>query len=409
MGKQRVVITGLGAISPYGEGCPALLNGLYGSLCALRPVDASDVAGLVYAAGGKVPHIDQKRINRELRRTMSPMSIYASLAAWQALEQAGIDRAQPNKPRIGIAIGSTLGSSQALYDFFAEYIATGSVDGVRSTAFFKVMGHSVASNVAMACGASGRLLAPSAACSSGLCGIGLAYESIQQGKETMMLCGGADEFHILTAATFDRMNAASHEQDPLRASLPFDVKRSGIAISEGAGVLFLESLESALSRQATILAEITGYASNTSPHSIVHPDTDSMRQCMQSALEEAQLGTKDIDYVNSHATATLAGDSAEGQAIEKLFGAYTVPVSSLKGHIGHTLGASGALESIACIAMMQKNCLLPTLHLTEPDKACGKLDHVQKLRPQPLRHCVKNSFAMGGIYCSLVLSRYQEQ
>lgn len=224
----------------------------------------------------------------------------------------------------------------------------------------------------------------------------------------MMLCGGADEFHILTAATFDRMNAASHATEARQASCPFDAKRNGIAVSEGAGVLFIESLDSAKKRGATILAEITGYASNTSARSIAHPDSETMQACMAEALEDAHVQHDDINYINAHATSTPAGDTAEGNAIEGLFGAKAVPVSSLKGHLGHTLGACGALESIACVQMMKESLVLPTLHLENPDNTCGNLLYIQEIQAKYIQHCIKNAFAMGGIYYSLVLSQYKD-
>ncbi len=416
--QQRVVITGMGAVSPYGQGVDTLWHGLCSGQAALRSMDSSQVQGLACAIGGMVPPVKAKLISRDIRRTMSPMSIHACLAAWEALEQAGIDRAHiagnaqgeeiESAYRVGISMGTTLGSPQALHDFFYEYITTKSVDSVRSTAFFKVMSHTVASNVAMACGLKGRLLAPSAACASGLAGIALAFDAVRYGKETMMLCGGADEFHILTAATFDRMNAASHATNARQASCPFDTNRNGIAVSEGAGVLFIESLESAKKRGATILAEITGYASNSSARSIAHPDSETMQACMAEALEDAHVHTHDIDYVNAHATSTPAGDAAEGNALEGLFGPQGVPVSSLKGHLGHTLGACGALESIACVRMMKEKLVLPTLHLDNPDSACGNLLHIRRNQTKSIQHCIKNAFAMGGMYYALVLSQYQD-
>lgn len=405
MGAQRVVITGMGAVSPYGEGCKALLTGLGAGQCALAPFDPREVAGLSCRVAGRVPPLDVRRISRELRRSMSPMSCHATLAAWEALAQAGL-RHEADMPPVGVSIGSTLGGPAALQDFFAEYLGSGGMENVRTTTFFKVMGHTVASNVAMACGARGRLLAPAAACASGLMAIGLGYECIAAGRERLMLCGGADEFHALTVATFDRMQAATPGEDPLRASLPFHRARQGIVVSEGAGVLLLESLDSALARNAPILAEICGFASQCSPGGIAAPQTDTMRNCMEAALDDAALSPRDIALVNAHATGTLAGDSAEGQAIAALFGPEGVAVNSLKGHMGHSLAASGALESMACVDMLQHGYALPTLHLDDPDPACGALGHVRALTPLPLRHCLKNAFALGGVYCSLVLRRW---
>lgn len=407
MRANRVVITGMGAVSPFGEGVAALTAGLGAGRCALRPLEDGGVAGMHCRVAGRVPSVDAKRIPRDLRRAMSPMAIYACLAAREALAQAGLDAASP-LPRTGVAVGSTLGSPQTLHTFFAEFLQDYSVEHVRSTVFFKIMGHTAASSVALDSQCTGRMLAPAAACASGLLGIGLGYECIAAGREERMLCGGSDEFHLLTAATFDRLGAASHATDPLWASRPFDAARDGVVCSEGAGILLLESLESALARKAPILGEVRGFALRTSPN-IAQPDTAGITDCMREALDDAKLRPGDIGCVNAHATATRQGDAAEGQAIAALFGEHT-PVQSLKGHMGHTMAACGALESIACVEMLRSRVLWPTLGLTHPDPACGRLAHVTQTRRQSkvATSLLKNCFALGGSVCCLILNIFHE-
>lgn len=421
MSKERVVITGMGAVSPYGEGVRALTAGLDAGICALSPMPAHTVEGVHCRAVGLAPAVNAQRIPRELRRAMSPMSLFACLAAREALMQAGLVRgdepwggggeSQNSLSRMGVAVGSTLGSPQTLNDFFTEFLTENSVDSVRTTVFFKAMGHTAASNVAAACGCTGRILAPAAACASGLMGLGLGYESIAAGREQRMLCGGADEFHLLVAATFDRMGAASHEADLARASRPFDVSRSGLVCGEGAGILLLESLSSAQARQATILAEIKGFAVRNSTN-IAQPDTRSIGLCMAEALDDAKLDPTDLAGVSAHATATKQGDEAEGQAIAALIGK-AIPTHSLKGHMGHVMAACGALESIACLHMLHSGLMLPTLGLSQPDPACGDL--LLPRRAMPLtknRHghtpLLKNCFALGGCVCSMVLDTYSQ-
>lgn len=407
MRGQRVVITGMGAVSPYGLGVDALMQGLCEERCAVRSLPPDQVVnGVGCVTASLVPPLDGKRIPREVRRAMSPMSVFAVFAAWEALRQAGFELAGA-LPRMGVAVGSTLGSAQALEGFFAEYLAERSVDGVRSTAFFKIMGHSLAANLALACGCRGRMLAPAAACASGLLGLGLGCEAIASGREDLMLCGGADEFHALTAATFDRLGAASHISDPLRASRPFDLERDGVVCGEGAGIVLLESLGSALRRGAAILAEIKGFAAISSPMSIVHLDSAAIADCMREALDDAGLKPGELGYVNAHATGTVSGDMAEGQAVADLFGA-GVPVSGLKGHLGHTMAASGALESIACVEMLRLGRCLPTLGLRSPDPRCGKIRHLQKSVLFEKDSLLKNSFALGGCNTSLIISKYHK-
>lgn len=405
MRGERVVITGMGAVSPYGGGVECMVRGLRRNACALSPLPEQEAEGLCCRVAGRVPPVDAKRIPRELRRSMSPMSVFACLAAWEALEQAALPPAP--QTRTGVAVGSTLGSPGTLQDFFSLFLHEGNMDSARSTVFFKVMGHSVAANVAQACGCTGRMLAPSMACSSGLAAICLGYEAIAAGREEIMLCGGADEFHPLVPATFARLGAASEEADPRQASLPFDKKRAGLVCSEGAGILVLESLRSAQARNAPVLAEVLGAALLSSPGSIAHPDAEAIGECMRQALDDAGIGAESVGYVNAHATATESGDMAEGRAIEKLFGP-KVPVSSLKGHMGHTMAASGALESILCVAMLRDGLYAPTRGLHDPDPRCGNPGHFFA----PLRSrnslVLKNSFALGGCHCSIVLDMFRQ-
>ncbi len=404
---NRVVITGMGAVSPYGEGCQALFRGLEQGLCAVRPLPPQELGGVNCRVAALVPPLDARRIPRELRRTMSPMSVQAFFAAAEAVTMAGL--AGPDGslclPQAGVAMGSTLGSPQELSTFFDALLREHSLESMRSTVFFKVMSHTVAANLALAFGCRGRTLAPAAACASGLMAIGLAFEAIASGRESLMLCGGADEFHPLTAGTFERLGAASLCGEPLLASLPFDERRSGVVCGEGAGVLVLESLESALARQAPILAEVRGFASVSSPANMAHPDAEAIAHCMQRALDDAGLGPYDLACVNAHATGTLSGDMAEGQAIARVCGNAT-PVNGLKGHLGHTMAASGALESIACIQMLGCGCFVPTLGLEQPDRNCGGLNHIRRQEKLKGRAVLKNSFALGGCNCSLVFDTY---
>lgn len=408
MQSKRVVITGMGAVSPYGMGTAELWTGLCAGRSAIgRLENVEHITGLTTRVAGRVPEFDMRQIPRKDRRSMSRMSQYAWLAAHEALSEAGIDGTTIAGGRLGLAIGSTLGSVDAIEDFFEEYLRAHNLEQVRSTTFFKVMGHSVAANLAQTLGVTGRVLAPAAACSTGTQAVGLAWENVAWGRQDVMLCGGADEFSALTAATFDIMNAASNGANhrPETSSRPFDVQRDGIVCAEGAGLLVLESLDHALQRRAPILAEVVGFASNVSPTNIVNPDTDSILSCMRLALEDAGMDAEDVDYVNAHATGTVQGDIAEARAIESLFGDGPA-VSSLKGHMGHTMAASGALELIAAICMMRDGRVLPTLNLERPDPACGAINLIHKEQRQPIHIFLKNSFALGGVNSVLVLRRY---
>ena len=402
---RRVVITGMGAVSPYGKGRAALMKGLSEGRSAVSYVEAlGEISGLAPRIAGVVPDIGIGELPRKVRRSMSAMSVYAYLAALEATEQAGPDSSAAGSGRMGIAIGSTLGSPGTMESFFRQYMHSSGMDQIKSMLFFRIMGHSAAANVAQALGVTGRLIAPSAACSSGCQAIGLAFEAIAFGRQDYMLCGGTDEFHPLVTGTFDLMMAASagYNDAPEKTPRPFDSGRDGVVCAEGAGVLMLESLESAERRGALILAEVLGFASTCDVSSIAEPSPEPIVFCMRQALDDAAVSPGDISYVNAHATGTELGDIAEGRAIEMLFGRNT-PVSSLKGHLGHTMAASGALETIACVDMLREEMFLPTRNLVSPDSRCGAINLLQNPVAASGGLIVKNSFALGGVNCSLVL------
>ena len=406
---KRVVITGMGAVSPYGKGQDLLIESLMAGRSAIRQVDKlGQINGVRSKVAGLVPDIDPKEIPRKYRRSMSNMSVYATLACQEALQQSGLSAVQCAGGQMGVAIGSTIGSTQTNQEFFEIFLATRDLERIKSTIFFKIMNHSCAVNVSQVLGITGRILSPSAACSTGCQAVGYGYEMIALGKQQFMLCGGADEFHPLTTGTFDMLNAASinFNAQPHRTPRPFDRDRDGVVCSEGSGILLLESLESASARGANILAEIIGFATVSDPSSIANPDTDSIARCMRTALEDAGLTPENIDYVNAHATATLQGDIAESKAIYQIFGD-NVPLSSLKGHLGHAMAASGSLELAAVVGMLNRECLIPTLNLDNVDEACANIRHVRTLSTANIQTAIKNNFALGGVNSSLILRRYQ--
>ncbi|UCF94442.1 MAG: beta-ketoacyl-[acyl-carrier-protein] synthase family protein [Desulfobacterales bacterium] len=407
---RRVVITGLGAVSPLGSGAAQLLEALcQGRNGITRVPHLAGIGGLRSQVAGLVQAIDPQKIPRKYRRSMSPMSIYAILACQEALTQAELTPAHCASGQMGVAIGSTVGSPQATQGFFEDFLRSRSLDRMKSTLFFKIMNHSCAANIAQALEITGRVLAPSSACSTSCQAIGYGYEMIACGKQDFMLCGGADEFHPLTAATFDIMNAASFRfnERPQQTPRPFDRDRDGVVCAEGSGVLLLESLEAARKRQATILGEIIGFATLSDPTHIAHPDAAAIERCMRAALQDGGVAPEAIDYVNAHATATEQGDIAECEAIHRIFGENT-PVSSFKGHLGHALAASGALELAAVVGMLNRTCLIPTLNLENVDPRCAQIRHVRQVANANLNTVIKNNFALGGVNSSLVLRRYED-
>lgn len=407
MGLRRVVITGMGAVSPLGRGVERMMERLFAGESGIRHLPELDaVKGLRTRVAGMVEEVDAQEIPRKFRRSMSRLSVFAALAAQEALESAGISPAIRSGGRLGVCVGTTVSSPIATQECYQNYFKEWGVEDIKGTLFFQVMNHSCASNLVQLLGITGRVLSPSAACSTGNQAIGYGYEMIAFGKQDYMLCGGTEEFHPLTAATFDILGAAStrYNDRPEETPRPFDRDRDGMVCAEGCGMLFLESLESAQSRGGPILAEIIGYATNADPLNIADPHVTAIEECMRLALKDAGIVAHEVDYINAHATATLQGDAAEAEAIARVFGD-RVPVSSLKGHMGHTLAASGALEAIATIEMMRRGKVIPTLHLEHIDPSCEGIYHPRGQEERPLTIALKNNFALGGVNSCTVFRR----
>jgi 3-oxoacyl-[acyl-carrier-protein] synthase II len=410
MPLKRVVITGMGAISPFGRGVDTLMTALLSGESGVRILpELADIRGIRTRVAALVPGVDPGEIPRKYRRSMSAMSVFAALAAGDAIAQAGLSGEQVRGGRLGVSIGSTIGSPRTTQAFFDDFRTDNSVERMKSGLFFQIMNHSCAANVTHMFGVTGRTVAPAAACSTGSLAVGYGAETISMGKQDFMLCGGADEFHPLTAGTFDIMNAAStrFNESPEKTPRPFDRDRDGVVCAEGSGILLLESLDSALRRNAEILAEIVGFASTSDPESIANPNAANIAHCMRQALLDAGIGPAGIDYVNAHATGTELGDIAESEAIRSVFGD-RVPASSLKGNLGHAMAASGALELAASVEMLRRGILLPTHNLDHVDPLCASVLHVREVTRRRVDTVMKNNFALGGVNSSLVIRRFRQ-
>ena len=410
MGIRRVVVTGMGAVSPYGQGTDIFNDSLMAgkSGIVIHP-GLKEMEGVGSHVAGIINNIDPMTIPRKYRRSMSSMSVYAVLACQEALETGRLPSASYTGENMGIVLGSTIDSINTFESFFKDYLIDKNMENMRSTIFFKLMNHSCAFNVTQVLGIKGRVIAPSAACSTGCQAVGIGYEMIAFGKQDYMLCGGSDEFHPLTTLSFDLINAAStgYNSSPSKTPRPFDRDRDGIVCSEGCGVLLLESLESAKERNVDILAEVVGFASTANPENIANPSAESLVACMKKVLSDGRIDPQEIDYINAHATGTVQGDMEEADAIFEVFGG-NVPVSSLKGHIGHTMAASGSLELIASINMIREKMIIPTLNLENIDDLCKKINLVQNPEDKRIKYILKNNFALGGVNSSLILRSYEE-
>jgi 3-oxoacyl-[acyl-carrier-protein] synthase II len=398
---NRVVITGYGVVTPIGYSVPEMMQALDRGDCATRamPPGWNRFGQLKSQVGAPVTVRDPKAIPRQLRRTMSRMSIIAVQAAQEALRHAGIDPAIiPSDPNVGCIMGSTTGSPEAITQTYEILLAKNEYVMLGASEFFRCISHTVALNVAQFFGIRGVVSATSAACASGLQAVGAAFDQIRLGRQHTMLCGGAEELHETVVGSFDILEAASskYNHSPSQTPRPFDKNRDGLVCGDGAGVIVLEELQHAKSRGAKILAEVVGYHTCSNGIHVSQSDDTSMKYCMTAALDAAGLRPGDIGYLNAHATGTAQGDAAEARAIHAVFGS-EIPVSSLKGNMAHTLGGSGPIELAATVEMMNSGVIYPTHNLTEVDPACAGVAHLMQKQNHRFSAFLKNSFAFGGI------------
>jgi len=407
--NNRVVITGCGAVSPFGLGTDSLFEAIWQGRSGVQQIPAwNDIKGLNSTIAAPVPEFNPKDfLPRGARRTMGPMAVYATLAAKEAVKQAKISDKLLASGTIGTAIGSTTGSPSIYEELFREFFPNRSIESIRSGLFFKIMGHSCAANVSQALNIRGEQWAPASACTSASQAIGLGYLLVKSGRQQAMLCGGADEVHYTVTMIFDVVRAASHRNlSPTTTPRPFDRDRDGVVCGAGSGIIILESLDSALARGADIYGEILGFGHVNDADHIANPHQESMARAIGNSLQEAKVDGSEIDYINAHATGTAIGDIAEAKAI-KLALNDRVPVSSLKGHIGHTLGAAGSLETIVLLEMLKRQELIPTLNLENPDPECSCVNLLQTTQKTALNTVLKNNFALGGVNTSLVIRKWQ--
>lgn len=404
---MKVYLTGMGLMSSLGNSVDDCFRAIRDNRTGVRAYpEWSQHKGLMSHLGAPVPEYDISRIPRAARRTMSRMSEMAVLATMQALEQASLPcGSELSSTRRLLCLGSTTGSPVTLETYFRKMFEKGGPEGQLSTSFFKCMNHSVASNVAVALGFLGPVLSPSSACSTSAQAVIVGWALLQAGLYDIVIAGGADELHYTSAAVFDVVQAASrkYNDSPEASPRPFDKARDGLVVSEGAGMVVLETEASVRSRGVKPLAELLSGAYLCDGTHMSQPQAPSMGMTMRLALERADLKAGDIDYVNAHATGTTLGDAEEAQATAAVFGLST-PVSSLKGHLGHSLAACGAIDLIMSVRMIQEGMLLPTRNLSEIDAACAGVRHVREVESAPVRRIMSNNFAFGGMNTSLIIS-----
>ncbi|MBD3874218.1 beta-ketoacyl-ACP synthase [Stutzerimonas kunmingensis] len=409
MGGRRVVVTGMAGITSLGSDWASIEAKFSANRSGIRRMHEWDrFTELNTRLAGPVDDfVVPAHWTRKQLRSMGRVSRLSVLAAERALADAGLlDDASIRDGRMGVACGSSTGSTEEI-KAFGNMLLNSVADGLNANSYIRMMPHTTAANISIFFGLTGRVIPTSSACTSGSQGIGYAYEAIKFGRLPLMLAGGAEELCATEAMVFDALYATSLKNDaPHTSPRPYDSDRDGLVIGEGAGMLVLEELEHALARGATIHAELVGFGSNADGQHATKPEQLTMRRAMELALEDAGLAPAAIGYVNGHGTATEQGDIAETQATQALFGS-SMPISSQKSYLGHTLGACGALESWFSIEMMNRDRYIHTLNLDSVDPRCGELDYLQGA-PRVMQHeyVMNNNFAFGGINTSLIFRRW---
>lgn len=405
---KRVVVTGMGGVTALGSQWSDIQQALQrgrNAVCRMPEWDA--FSALHSRLACPLPAFEvPSTYPRKKTRSMGPVSLYAVRATELALADAGLaDDPSISDGRMGVAYGSSSGSVQPIRAF-GSMLETGSMQGITSNSYIQMMPHTTAVNVALFWDLKGRIVPTSCACASGSQAIGYAYEAIAGGKQTLMLAGGAEELSGPAVAVFDTLYATSTRNDePHLTPRPFDAARDGLVVGEGAATLVLEEYEHARARGAVIHAEIVGFGCNSDGAHMTQPTAATMSHAMRLALQDAGLPQDAIGYVNAHGTSTDLGDVAESRATADVFRP-TLPISSLKSYIGHTLGACGAIEAWWTIEMMKRNWYAPTLNLETVDPACAPLDYIAgNARAIDTEYVMTNNFAFGGINTSLVFKR----
>lgn len=403
MNHRRVVITGMGIYSCIGTNIEAVRQSLYEGKSGIVVLPERKEYGYRSALTGYVPTPDLKQLlGRRERISMGQESEFAYMATSEALAQAAITPNYLRENEVGILYGndSVAGSVIETNDKIREKRDTTLVG---SGAVFKTMNSTVTMNLSTLYGLRGINMSISAACASGSHAVGLAYLLIQSGLQDCIVCGGAQEINKYSMGSFDGLGVFSmREDDPTRASRPFDAARDGLVPSGGAATLVLESYEHAMQRGATPIAEVVGYGFSSNGGHISTPNVEGPARAMERALQNAGLRATDIDYINAHATSTPIGDANEAKAIYQLFGGNT-PVSSTKGLTGHECWMAGASEIVYSVIMMQHNFIAPNLNFETADADSGRLRIIAETTPQRIDTFLSNSFGFGGTNSAIIV------
>lgn len=410
---ERVVITGMGVISPLGNTVEQFWRRLSAGESGVSPITSFDTARYKSKIAGQVRDFDPEgRFGRKEARRMDRFTQFALAAAEDAWADSGLQLEQIDRERLGVYVGSGVGGIHTLMEQ-AELLRARGPERVSPTLIPMLISNMAAAAISIRFGALGPALSPVTACSIGNTAIGEAFRLIRYGGADCIIAGGAEAAvtEISLASFGNATSLSTRNEEPEKASRPFDGSRDGFVIGEGGAILILESLSHALRRNANIYAEVTGYGASSDAYHMVatHPEGTGAYLAMKLALGEAGIQPEEVDLISAHATSTLIGDRSETAAIKKLFGeaAYRIPVTANKSMTGHALGAAGGLEAVALIKSIEQGLIPPTINQESPDEVCD-LDYVPNTaRKAELDIGISNSFGFGGHNAVIVLRKYR--
>lgn len=410
--EKRVVITGMGAVTPVGNSVPEFWDSIKNGKCGIDFITNFDTEDMKVKVAGEVKNFDPTlTIEKKETKRMDKYSQYAVAAACEAIEMSGIDLDKVDKHRFGVMVGSGIGGLGTIEE---QVIKMNEKGPSKVAPLFIPMAiiNMAAGHVAIKFGARGTCTATVTACATSTNCIGEAFRNIKHGYSDLILAGGSEaSVTKIGIAGFTSLKALTTSEDPKRASIPFDAERHGFVMGEGAGILLLEELEHALARNATIYGEIVGYGSTCDAYHMTSPlgDGEGARLAMQAAMEEGNVDKNDITYINAHGTSTGPNDSAETFAIKELFGeqAYNIPVSSTKSMTGHLLGATGAVEAIASVEALINNFAPPTIGYKVPDEGLD-LNYVpNKGIEKEMKYALSNTLGFGGHNAVICIKKWE--
>ena len=415
MQKNRVVITGLGVISSIGTGVETFENSLFSGKGGIGRISYFNVDDFPSKIAGQVKDYKvEDHFSKKEARRLDKFVQFALVAAREAVRDCGLDLGKIDRERAGVYVGSGIGGLWTIEEQLKNFFEKGP-RGVSPFLIPMIIIDMASGQISIEFGFKGPNSASVTACASGSHSIGDAFRLIEQGRADLMVTGGTEAgITLLSLAGFSKAKALStRNDDPTRASRPFDLKRDGFVISEGAGIIVLEELNHAISRKAKIYAEIVGYGMTGDAYHITAPAPggEGGVRAMKAALADANIVPSEIDYINAHGTSTPLNDKGETQAIKTVFGeaAYKIPISSTKSMTGHALGASGGIEFIATCLMIKKKMIHPTINYEYPDPDCD-LDYVpNKPREKEIRYALSNSFGFGGHNAVLIIKKFEEE